>query len=144
MKIRKDIIIYSFDKENNWIFDPIFDLQFRINSTGAEIVKFLMKEQKIEKLLKILEEKYHIPKKRIERDVMNFLTNLDKFHLTEESFKNFNYLYVNWHLTNSCNLKCRHCYVSAGETQYYNELSFQEKLLTVKKLISFSDFCFLF
>ena len=43
-------------------------------------------------------------------------------------------LIVVWNFTNQCNLRCRHCYQSAGSQRIADELSLSEKLRIVDKL----------
>jgi len=39
--------------------------------------------------------------------------------------------YLTWNVTNRCNLKCRHCYATSGETEYENELTAREVLSVI-------------
>lgn len=39
-----------------------------------------------------------------------------------------------WNFTNACNLRCKHCYQSAGPKPLPNELTFEEKLEVVKQV----------
>lgn len=141
-KLREDLIFLTFNKNNHWIFDPRFDVQYKINSTGLEIIKLIKKINDYKKILRILKNRYKLTEGVLKEEVSDFFELLNKFHLTKDSIKNFNYLYVNWHLTTHCNLKCKHCYVE--DPNQSSEMSLKEKLMVIDSLLSYTDFCFFY
>ncbi len=49
-------------------------------------------------------------------------------------FSGINRPLVVWNMTNRCNLRCKHCYINAEDTDYSNELSTEEAVSLIKDL----------
>ncbi len=55
-----------------------------------------------------------------------------------ESIEKFVPLVVSWNLTSRCNLKCSHCYMSAGEKQFNDDLSTDAAKMLIHQIIEVS------
>jgi radical SAM protein with 4Fe4S-binding SPASM domain len=55
-----------------------------------------------------------------------------------ESAEKYVPLVVSWNVTSRCNLKCSHCYMSAGENQFKNELSTDAAKMLIHQIIEVS------
>jgi len=47
--------------------------------------------------------------------------------------------YVSLQVTEKCNLRCKHCYASAGEANYANELTLDQWKSVILEIASFAD-----
>jgi len=65
--------------------------------------------------------------------VLNVMTTIGKYGLNQP-FRFDSPLVIVWNFTNVCNLRCRHCYQSAGKPSP-DELSFEEKIDLVNQMV---------
>ncbi len=68
----------------------------------------------------------------VRRGLMNVLASISEFGLVKPQILLAPFLVV-WNFTNACNLKCKHCYQSAGKPSS-DELTLEEKLQVVEEL----------
>lgn len=89
------------------------------NQSQADIVKELMHKQSIEKVIK----KFNL----IEDDenLQYILKQIEGKHFGETMLTDENSFVLRIYVTNKCDLRCRHCFMYAGDS-VENELSFQE------------------
>jgi len=87
------------------------------------LLAFKVKPHKLKKYLR---------DSNVRRGLTNVLFSVAEFGLTKPQVLLSPFLVV-WNFTNACNLKCKHCYQSAG-SYLNNELSLQEKLKVVEEL----------
>ena len=66
------------------------------------------------------------------RGLISVLRGIAKYGITKPQFLDAPFLVV-WNFTNACNLKCKHCYQSAG-IRASDELTTEEKFLAVEEM----------
>lgn len=58
--------------ESGFVFDPASGHNFTVNESGMVILRLLQKNNQLEPLLDNLAEEYDVPRRELERDVLEF------------------------------------------------------------------------
>ena len=83
MKLKKNIAI----SKSGFVFDPTSGDSFSLNPIGKEILEMLQENESLEKITEIIEKKYDVEKNDLEKYLVDFLSMLKQFNLTEEEEK---------------------------------------------------------
>jgi len=62
--------------ESGFVFDPASGHNFTVNATGLVILRLLLKYQRLEQIIDVLQEEYDAQARDIERDVVEFVSAL--------------------------------------------------------------------
>ncbi|MCR2044121.1 radical SAM/SPASM domain-containing protein [Anaerosalibacter massiliensis] len=157
----KDILRISdkvtFKKiKNDYYINTNYDKDYRLENLSSEIFDLIYKQKELQDIVNILQNRYKVSKKTIERDVYALINKLIKLRILEYNNKTKEIvscgtkenlacgvktetdifkkghkqnipINVDFHVTYKCNLKCKHCYAA---DQYKNnsseELTFNE------------------
>jgi len=85
-----------------------------LNSFGWEITKLLTNNKSHAEIVKILKGKFDVPVNVLENDVNDFIASILKTGILQYNKENIdikiniNSIFI--HITNKCNLHCKHCY----------------------------------
>jgi radical SAM protein with 4Fe4S-binding SPASM domain len=126
------------------IFTP--NMQFKINYIGVEILELMNGGQSIENIISNLANKYNDSLDHVRGVVLRYIklaTDQGYIHISEKPSKIkilFSGSRENWipksvslEVTNSCNLRCKHCYADAGNKSE-KERDITELMELLKKL----------
>jgi len=58
--------------ESGFVFDPVSGHNFTVNETGLVILRLLQKNNQLNPLLDNLIDEYDVPRRELERDVLEF------------------------------------------------------------------------
>lgn len=118
-----------------------------VNKVGEEILELCDGSHSIEDIVGIMTTRYEEDYESVKQLVLNFLSESEKrghisfFEKKSKqpiSLSGSTKFYVPYlamiELTTRCNLKCRHCYVAAGEEERINELPFDVMKEVINKL----------
>jgi hypothetical protein len=75
----QDVLRRLAISESGFIFDPSSGHHFTVNSTGLELLRLLLNEQRLDLILNQLRDKYDAPIRDIERDVVEFASTLREY-----------------------------------------------------------------
>jgi sulfatase maturation enzyme AslB (radical SAM superfamily) len=128
----KNITTKEFPSGLYLLLDPDTPNWIVVNGIGRDIIELCDGEKPLGKIIKVLCENYGEPYEESVEDVLAFANELNgKYFLLEEEFPPprgadrkdapFQNLWI--HVTNKCNLRCKHCHLSSGA-------SFQDELTT--------------
>lgn len=137
-----NIYIEEVGKKNNekifFVLDPDKPSWVFVNEDGLEILKLCNGENSIENIKQIISEKHEkIEYKDSFQIVSSFLANMERSQILNDkphkelSKNQFNGLALE--ITRKCNLRCVHCYLSAGDANN-SELTLNE----IKELLKFT------
>ena len=137
--LSKYIFIEEVKEENNnkiyFVLEPNIPSWLYINEDGLEILKLCNGKNSIKKISLINADKYHIKYNESFEIITDFLDNVKNNYLLYEKpikeIKNNQFRGLALEITRKCNLKCIHCYLSAGKA-FNDEL----KLSEIKELIN--------
>jgi len=68
--------------ENGFVFDPSTGKSFTLNDTGVELLKLFLRENNIEAIVSEQHKKYKANSQDIERDILEFAGNLNRYFYT--------------------------------------------------------------
>ncbi len=68
--------------ENGFVFDPTSGQSFSVNETGVELLRLFQQEDNIDAIVGKLNRKYDEDSREIERDVLEFASNLNRYFYT--------------------------------------------------------------
>jgi uncharacterized protein len=112
-------LLHEREGNLNLLIHPEKPVWIVVNKLGLEVVTLGEKGLTLSEISKILSNQYSVKREEIDQDVSNFFQKLNSAGILdapnpvkyEPSLKS---LFL--HLTNRCNLTCKHCYVdSSGE-----------------------------
>jgi len=94
-----------------------------VNDMGLRVFNLCDGERSLENIVQALAAKYGVEEKVVRKDVSTCIDRLNKAHflLTDNDSKphetqNDELQIATIHITNRCNLRCKHCYTNAGGT----------------------------
>ncbi|RUR17819.1 PqqD family protein [Legionella sp. km535] len=64
--------------ESGFVFDPLRGKNYRVNSNGLAIIKFIQDGSNLAQIIEKLSEEYHVSREVIEHDIQEFFTNLQQ------------------------------------------------------------------
>ncbi|MBN1637156.1 MAG: PqqD family peptide modification chaperone [Deltaproteobacteria bacterium] len=89
-----------------------------VNDFGWQIVRFLQGDKSFQDILEILVNEYDVKPEILQRDIEDFLVSLKSTGLLEvrerKEDKPAIFTSCFFHITDRCNLRCRHCYYPAS------------------------------
>jgi len=68
--------------EKGFVFDPSTGQSFSVNETGIELLRLFQQENTIDAIVDTLYRKYEVDSREIERDVLEFASNLNRYFYT--------------------------------------------------------------
>ncbi|MFN8241642.1 MAG: PqqD family protein [Bacteroidales bacterium] len=80
MRLKKNIAT----SESGFIFNPGNGDSFSVNGIGGEIISLLREEKSASELLGLLLSRYDAEPRQVERDLEDFITQLNNFSLLEK------------------------------------------------------------
>ncbi len=81
MQINKNIAI----SDSGFLFNPASGESYSLNATGTELLGLIKEEKTLEEIKAIFLEKYETDANTIEKDYQDFMDEIQRFNLSEES-----------------------------------------------------------
>lgn len=122
-RLSKNIYVEEVGEENNnkiyFVLDPDTPSWVFVNEDGLKILNLCDGENSVEKISRIIADKYEIDREDSFEIVGSFLDRMKKIRiLYEESpieFITDRFRGLALEITRRCNLRCIHCYLSSGD-----------------------------
>ena len=133
---RGELIQIREENENNYIIRHREQGTFFIaNKTQKIILELLDKGVTNEDVSKYLQNEFNLTS-----NIANWYVNASLYNLLSmQSGSNLKFdfkapIRVGWRLTENCNLRCKHCYLSCGEKKQFNNISLEDCKKIIDKL----------
>ena len=112
-------LIYEREGNLNLLIHPAKPVWMVVNDLGQKVVKLGEESHTLAEISKIISSMYGVDRKKADQDIIAFFQKLDSAGFLEqpdESHYKPSLKSLFLHLTNRCNLSCKHCYVyEAGD-----------------------------
>ncbi|CAM2930354.1 PqqD family protein [Legionella worsleiensis] len=73
-----DVLKRLIITESGFVFDPLRGKNYRINSNGLAIIKYIQEGSNLGQIIEKLSEEYHVTREVIEHDIQDFFTSLQQ------------------------------------------------------------------
>lgn len=99
-----------------------------VNDVGFDIIKVLDGKHTVADIVKSIQSQYEIPSDIVARDVKEFLRMFEQSGLLDKGYDGFHeadygFKTVFLHITDNCNLSCRHCYYIDASSERREHIS---------------------
>jgi radical SAM protein with 4Fe4S-binding SPASM domain len=124
------------------LLDPEKPAWAVVNPTGMEIVRLCDGVRNIQAIAALLTQKYQIPEESARQDVLGYIHNLDRSGLLrsdadkpaeQQQMPVLKGIYL--HVTNKCNLRCKHCYAMSSSVEAGSEPASTEICRLIDQLV---------